>query len=36
MSAGADFSCEMIGFATQRRMDLEVGSMIGAGWREEK
>jgi putative transposase len=36
MSAGADFSCEMIGFATQRRMDLEVGSMIGAGYGEKR
>jgi putative transposase len=26
----------MIDFATQRRMDLEVGSMIGAGYGEKR
>lgn len=32
-SADADFLREMIGFAAQRLMDLEVGSLTGAGLR---
>ena len=34
-SADADFLCEMIGFAAQRLMDLEVGSLTGAGYGEK-
>jgi hypothetical protein len=31
-SADADFLREMIGFAAQRLMDLEVGGLTGAGY----
>jgi transposase-like protein len=34
-SADADFLREMIGFAAQRLMDLEVGSLTGAGYGEK-
>lgn len=34
-SADADFFREMIGFAAQRLMDLEVGSLTGAGYGEK-
>ena len=33
--ADADFLREMIGFAVQRLMDLEVGSLTGAGYGEK-
>ena len=34
-SADADFPREMIGFAAQRLMDLEVGGLTGAGYDEK-
>ncbi len=34
-SADADFLREMIGFAAQRLMDLEVGGLTGAGYGEK-
>ncbi|MBB3589638.1 hypothetical protein FHY04_004535 [Sphingomonas sp. BK481] len=34
-SADAEFLREMIGFAAQRLMDLEVGSLTGAGYGEK-
>jgi len=34
-SADADFLREMIGFAAQRLMDLEVGSLTGADYGEK-
>ena len=34
-SADADFLREMIGFAAQRLMDLEVGNLTGAGYGEK-
>ena len=34
-SADADFLREMIGIAAQRLMDLEVGSLTGAGYGEK-
>jgi transposase-like protein len=34
-SADADFLREMIGFAAQRLMALEVGGLTGAGYREK-
>jgi hypothetical protein len=29
---GADVRCEMIGFAAERLMELEVGGQTGAAW----